>query len=133
VFLLLTACGTDEPSDGQAAKMRNCPVTVPGADVAATDVERGIRFDVRADSAEGEAEVRRRAREVVARTSTTRSGRAGKSGGFMRRCPVVTQDTRIAVVEIDGGAALTVTPSNGADPSVLREESRARLARLPTR
>ncbi|HUS68522.1 MAG TPA: hypothetical protein VMZ28_28500 [Kofleriaceae bacterium] len=143
--VLLVACGRDADApkkaiesevvapDDLSEKLRHCPLTVPGAKSEITDVEGGVRVTVSADTDGGAAEVRRRAQHLVefaaGRTRKEAHG-AGKGGGFMRNCPIVTKDTRVTAEDIDGGSALTIAALDPAGIDALRAETRARRDRL---
>ncbi|MEO8705951.1 MAG: hypothetical protein ABI867_38320 [Kofleriaceae bacterium] len=90
-------------------KMRHCPVTLVGVRTELEDVDGGIRFVIEATAPEVVTEARRRAHalaEFTAGRSTAKHG-AGKGGGFMRNCPILTKDAKVVVDEIEGGVRVT--------------------------
>lgn len=134
--LLLAACGSSSSSspapaaDPLVERMRRCPLTVEGASAEVEDVAGGVAFTVRAEG-DAVSEIRRRAVHVADLAAARAGGGAKAGGGQMRRCPIVTVDTRITVEDVDGGSRLVVAAVAPDGVSALREESRARLARLP--
>lgn len=116
-----------------AEKMRHCPVTSPGAKTEIADVDGGIQFVLRASTPDAITEVRARAHrlaEFTAGRNKVEHG-GGRGGGFMRNCPIVVKDARVAVEDIEGGVRITVRPNDASKLAELRATSRERLERAP--
>jgi hypothetical protein len=119
-----------QASDDMAEKMRHCPVSVPGVRTEIADVEGGVQLTLRASAPDAIAELRARAHRLAAGRDKGQHG-GGRGGGFMRHCPIVVKDARVAVEDIDGGARITVRPEEAAKLAELRATSRERLERAP--
>ncbi|HEX7839562.1 MAG TPA: VCBS repeat-containing protein [Kofleriaceae bacterium] len=126
---------TAQPPAGEdlAEKMRYCPVTLPGVNTEIEDIDRGVRFVLRAQTAEVVAEARHRAHllaEFTAGRGKEKHG-GGKGGGFMRNCPIITRDASVTAEDIPEGVRLTVAPDQQDQLAEFRTAARARLARAP--
>jgi len=128
VELLKTSTGED-----LTEKMRHCPVTLPGVHTELEDVDGGIQFVLHATTPDVVAAARKRANELVAFTAGRASEKhgGGHGGGFMRNCPIVTKDAKVAADEIDGGVRITVTPNDPKNIPEIRAKARARFERAP--
>jgi hypothetical protein len=132
--LLVVACkGNDKPAepakpaDDMDEKMRHCPLALTGAQVAVSNVDDGVQFEIRGAALDA---IRQRARHVVefsAGRSQAGMHGGGSGGGRMRNCPVVTNGVVIRVDDIEGGARLIVSPMSGGSVDELRRETNARL------
>lgn len=115
--------------------LRFCPLTVKGAKTVLADVEGGIEAAITAPSAEGEAEIRARAKYLAQLTTSEKSKGGGhgngSGGGRMRNCPIVTKDTTIREIDIPGGSRITMLPKQASELETLRREARARYTALP--
>ena len=122
-----------EAPEDLAEKMRHCPVTVLGVKTELADVDGGIQFVLRASTPDALAEVRRRAHRLAELTAGRNQGGhgGGRGGGFMRHCPIVVKDARVAAEDLDGGVRITVRPDDASKLAELRATSRERLARAP--
>ncbi len=122
-----------ETTEELAERMRHCPVTLPGATTELADVDGGVRFELRATTPDAIAELRARAHRLAdftaGRSKTGHGG--GRGGGFLRNCPIVVKDTRVAAEDVEGGVRITVRPTDAPALAALRTESRERLARAP--
>ncbi len=133
-LVLLAACDDSSAPpaskpDPLAERMRRCPLTVSGARAEIADVDGGVKFTLRGDG-QGISEIQRRAAQVADLSAGAAGAGSKAGGGKMRRCPIVTQDTRITVEDLADGAVVTVAAASPEGVTALREESRARLAAL---
>ncbi|MBX3214651.1 MAG: hypothetical protein KF850_21630 [Labilithrix sp.] len=121
------------PAAAEAERMPLCPSAVDGARTSVTEVAGGVELAITAPG-EGAREIRRRASALSAAAEETRGKHQGSGAGRARfgRCPVVMRNTKVAVREIPGGAAVVLAPSNAAELAWLRREVEARAAQLAT-
>ncbi len=122
------------PAAAGNRKMANCPSSVAGAKTAFAAIEGGVEVTITATSAEGTAEVRARAKHLaevaVKDPSTPTHSGEGEGGGMLGQCPVVLNDTALAVADVDNGAKVTVKPNKAENLEWLKKEVEARTAKL---
>ena len=124
--------GADMP--GMANKMMYCPSAVPGAKTEIAEADGALVVTV---TAEGDAiaDVRRRAAHLEsvykAESATTDHSGEGTGGGGTGQCPVVMDDTTLAVESVDGGVKITIKPADAAKLADLKKTAETRLENLP--
>ncbi|MBX3223193.1 MAG: hypothetical protein KF795_21960 [Labilithrix sp.] len=121
------------PIAAEAERMPLCPSAVAGARTAVHETAEGVELAITA-AGDAAGEIRRRAASLAAAAEETRGKHQGSGAGQARfgRCPVVMRNTRLAVREIPGGAAIAVEPAHPAELAWLRREVEARAAQLAT-
>jgi hypothetical protein len=120
-------------ADPLAEKLRHCPVTVEGASTEIRDTTDGVELLVTAAVADAVARIRARARHLEAFTRGADTGvrhGAGRGGGWMRNCPVVTRDTLVTASDIERGVRIHVRPRDARAVEALRRDTRQRHAGL---
>jgi hypothetical protein len=132
------ASAAPAPADPLAERLRHCPLTVDGTEVAVSDADSGVLFRVKAADGEMRAEVVRRAHHLEEFTRQKGRGTGvahgkGQGGGWMRDCPIVTKDTLVEAVEVADGVDINVRATSDDDIERLRAESRRRLTALRAR
>ena len=114
-------------------KMAHCPNVVQGAQTSVKDVDKGVELTVTATDPAATADIRARAKSLVADSlnqSTSKHTGGGGGGGIYGKCPVILKDVTLAAVDIDNGTKLTVTPNGALELDWLRRETRNRVERL---
>jgi len=97
------------------------------------DADGGIRFVLHATAPDVVIEARRRAHalaEFTAGRSHAKHG-GGKGGGFMRNCPILTKQAKVAADDIEGGVRITVSPDEPTKLAAFRATARERFERAP--
>jgi len=133
---LAFACTTPVvPPRDPGGVARSCPLGVAGAQVSVEDTQDGIAMTFL--SQENAFVLRERVRDAAAMHGP--GGRRGYGhrgehgdGGEHGLQPVQLPPARAAVTEIDGGARLSLVPSDAADVERLRAKVRERAKAMQT-
>lgn len=113
-------------------KMANCPSAVEGASTAIAEKGGAVVVTVTARGDEAIGDVRARAKKLV---DASKAGDSDKhdgngAGAGTGRCPVVLEDTTIALKDVEGGAEIAITPVKGGDLAKVAKEAKERNERF---
>lgn len=116
-------------------KMANCPSAVAGAKTAHAATADGVDVTITATAADAVAEIRSRAKHLVEvavkNPDAPKHSGEGEGGGTLGQCPVVLNDTSLAMAEVEGGAKVTVKPNKAENLEWLKAEVASRAAKPP--
>jgi len=114
--------------------MARCPSSVQGSRTEIKDAAGGVDVVITAADADKIKEVQARAGFLAEAAkkdpSAVEHTGEGDGGGGLGGCPVVLKDTTISVANTDGGATITVKPTDAAKLDWLKREATARASRL---
>lgn len=138
-IVLVVGCGPKAappapagPAGLREMKMTNCPSAVVGAATAVREVEGGVVLDITATDPAAAAEIFARAERhgAMGEPANTEPMHTSqhRGPGTLGHCPVIHVGTTVAVVQIDGGARVTVTANDPGAVPALQRDTRTRLA-----
>lgn len=114
-------------------KMMHCPNAVPAAATKIADTKTGVAITITAKDAKDQKtvdEIRTRAKHMTtvstvdpAEFKHTGEGHGGGGGG---KCPVISQETKVAMKDVEGGSEITIDPVDPANLAQLRTAVRDR-------
>lgn len=111
--------------------MANCPSAVAGAATAMRVIDGGVVLDITAADPEAARQIVQRAHRERTLTppDPSRGEHTGEHGGpgDSGHCPVIHAGTTVTVMDIAGGARLTVIATDPSQADALERETRERI------
>lgn len=122
---------TEAAANSQGAgslRMAHCPSAVDGAKTTVTNTAKGVTVSI-TGAADKVAEIQTRAHHTadIAKKDVPNAGKHtgdGAGGGGVGRCPIVVEDTDVAVRDVPNGAEIDVTSTK--DVPALQKETKDR-------
>lgn len=115
-------------------KMANCPNAVEGADTQIAVTKAAVVVTVTAKDQAATDEIRKRAKHLAS-VQTAKSDKVehtGKGTGSAKlgKCPIMLDDVKLEVKEIDKGVEVSMTPNDAGKLALLEHNAKSRTRGL---